>query len=191
MFTVVLVSQGVIQNLSGYETVTTLEGVEQSIPGGPAASQVAIKQLGTNGGGFLNANSIHPFENPNGITNFLLIFTLLIIPFAFAFAFGRMVRDRRQGKVVFGVMLVIWLFMVVVATVAETSGNPNLTRRGRRPGRRRRRPPAATWRARTSASARAPAACSRASTTGTSTGAVNCQHDSMTADRRWRSRSAT
>jgi K+-transporting ATPase ATPase A chain len=178
VFTVVLISQGVIQNLSGYETVTTLEGVEQSIPGGPAASQIAIKHLGTNGGGFLNANSIHPFENPNGITNFLLIFTFLIIPFAFAFAFGRMVRDRRQGKVVFGVMLVIWLFMVVVATVAETSGNPNLTAVG-----------ADQAVAASTAGGnmegkdiRFSGSCGLfgASTTGTSTGAVNCQHDSMT-----------
>jgi K+-transporting ATPase ATPase A chain len=179
VFAVILMSQGVIQNLSGYETVTTLEGVEQAIPGGPAASQVAIKHFGTNGGGFLNANSIHPFENPNGITNFLLIFTLLLIPFAFAFAFGRLVGDKRQGKLVFGVMLVIWLFMVVVATVAESGGNPNLTVAG-----------ADQSVAAASAGGNMEGKDVRigsgscglfsASTTGTSTGAVDCQHDSMT-----------
>jgi K+-transporting ATPase ATPase A chain len=174
-----LLSQGVIQNLSGSTTVTTLEGVEQTIPGGPAASQVAIKHLGTNGGGFFNANTIHPFENPNGVTNFLLILALLIIPFALPFTFGRLVKDRRQGVVVFGVMLVIWLAMAVVAAVAETSGNPELT-------------PVGADQSVSAASAGGnmegkdvrigSGSCGvfAASTTGTSTGAVTCQHDSMT-----------
>jgi K+-transporting ATPase ATPase A chain len=92
-------SQGVVQNLNGNTTATidTSEVVEQQIPGGPVASQEAIKELGTNGGGFYNANSAHPFENPNGLTNLLQIYMLLLIPLSLVVTFGRMVKDRRQG----------------------------------------------------------------------------------------------
>ena len=95
---IVLVSQGVIQNLHGFTSADTVEGVTQLIPGGPTASQVAIKQLGTNGGGFFNMNSSHPFENYSPMSNFVENWAILIIPFALAFTFGRMVRDRRQGS---------------------------------------------------------------------------------------------
>ena len=86
-----------------------VQGATQSIPGGPVASQEAIKELGENGGGFYNANSAHPFENPNGFTNFLEIFLLLMIPFALTYTYGRLVKDQRQGWVLFAVMFAIWI----------------------------------------------------------------------------------
>jgi potassium-transporting ATPase potassium-binding subunit len=180
VFALILVSQGVIQNLSGYTEVVTVEGVTQLIPGGPAASQVAIKHLGTNGGGFLNANTIHPFESPTGFTNFLMIFTLLLIPFALPFTYGRMVKDRRQGSVVFGVMFALWLAGTIFASVAESSGNPNLTALGANQA-------VSSHQGGGNMEGKdvrfGAGACGifAASTTGTSAGAVNCQHDSMTA----------
>ena len=106
---IVLVSQGVVQNLSGFDTVTTVEGAAQVVPGGPAASQEAIKEVGTNGGGFLNANVAHPFSNPNGFTNLFEIYLLLLIPFSLAVTFGKLAGDRRQGLAVLAAMLALWL----------------------------------------------------------------------------------
>ena len=106
---IVLVSQGVIQNFHGFTTAHTVQGAtEQLIPGGPAASQIAIKQLGTNGGGFFNVNSAHPFENSTPFNNFVEMWAILVIPFAFAFTFGRMVKDKRQGYAVFAIMFIVW-----------------------------------------------------------------------------------
>ncbi len=96
---VVLVSQGVVQNLNEAQEITTVQGGDQSIPGGPVASQEVIKELGTNGGGFYNANSAHPFENPNPFTNLLQIVLLLVIPFALTGTFGKLVGNRKQGYV--------------------------------------------------------------------------------------------
>src|SRR5207237_3390392 len=90
-------SQGAVQNFHATRTVHTVEGATQSIPGGPIASQEAIKNLGQNGGGPYNANAAHPFENPNPITNVLILWTILAIPFAFPFAFGKVARDQQQG----------------------------------------------------------------------------------------------
>src|SRR5690242_11739954 len=97
VFALALVSQGVVQNFSAYKDVTTLETQTQTLPMGPIASQEAIKELGTNGGGFLNANSAHPFENPTALTNFLEVFAIILIPAALTATFGRMVGDARQG----------------------------------------------------------------------------------------------
>jgi len=127
---IVLISQGVIQNLGGFHHVTTVSGATQEIPGGPVASQEAIKQLGQNGGGFFNANSTHPFENPNGITNLLQVVTILLIPFALTYAYGRMVRDQKQGWVLFAVMAILWGASVALATGMEVNGNPEFTRLG-------------------------------------------------------------
>ena len=127
---IVLGASGVVQNLSGQRIVTTVEGATQSIPGGPIASQVAIKQLGTNGGGFLNANSAHPFENPTTFTNFLHLVLILAIPFALAFAFGRLAGDRRQGWVVAAAMATLLAVGIGITTWAETSPNPQLTAAG-------------------------------------------------------------
>ena len=122
---------GVVMNLNATTTATTVEGTSQSIPGGPVASQEAIKQLGTNGGGFYNANSAHPFENPTRFTNLLQVVLLLLIPFAPALAFGRMAKDKKQGRVVFAAMFILWLGAAAVASTAETStSNPALDRAG-------------------------------------------------------------
>jgi K+-transporting ATPase ATPase A chain len=175
----ILVSQGVIQNLDGFTEVTTLEGVTQLIPGGPAASQVAIKQLGTNGGGFFNMNSAHPFENTGPFNNLVETWAILVIPFAFPFTFGRMVGDKRQGRAVFVIMGIVWLIMSLFAMGLESNGNPRLEALGadqattseqsggNMEGKEIRYGPAASglW---------------AASTTGTSNGSVNSMHDSMT-----------
>jgi K+-transporting ATPase ATPase A chain len=124
---VLLVMTGVVQNLSGHTTITTLEGATQEIPGGPAASQVSIKQLGTNGGGFFNVNSAHPLENPSPWSNLIEMVMILLIPLSFPVAFGRMVADRRQGRVLLGVMVGILFAATMVAALAESSGNPALT----------------------------------------------------------------
>ena len=122
----VFVSQGVIQNLAPYQEVTTLEGAKQTIAQGPVASQEAIKQLGTNGGGFMNANAAHPFENPNPLTNFLSMFLIFAIPAGLTFTFGRMASDQRQGWVIFGAMAFLFFAGVTVAYWAEARGNPIL-----------------------------------------------------------------
>ena len=121
---VALAGQGVIQNFSSYTEVATLEGAKQSIPAGPVASQVAIKQLGTNGGGFFNANSAHPFENPTPFANFLEMLAILLLPAACVFAFGRMVRSRRQGWTLFIVMFSVWFLTLVGSLFAEYATNP-------------------------------------------------------------------
>jgi K+-transporting ATPase ATPase A chain len=132
---VALVSQGVIQNFRPYETATLVmpaktqddkkETVtEQTLPMGPVASQVAIKQLGTNGGGFFNTNSAHPFENATPLSNFLELLAILLIPAALCYTFGRMVGDQRQGWALLAAMLVIFVPLLIGCTLAEQSGNP-------------------------------------------------------------------
>jgi len=176
---IVLMSQGVIQNLGGFHHVTTLAGGSQEIPGGPVASQEAIKQLGQNGGGFFNANSMHPFENPNGFTNLLQVVTILLIPFALTYAYGRMVRDQKQGWVLFGVMAVLWAASMALATGMEVRGNQELARRGADQSVTATQSGGNLEGKETRFGA---AGCGlfSSSTTGTSTGAVNCAHDSMT-----------
>ena len=130
---IVLVSQGVIQNLKPNQTIDLVEHaavVTQVIPMGPVASQIAIKQLGTNGGGFFNANSAHPFENPTPLTNFLEMLALLMIPSALCYTFGSMVRDKRQGWALLVVMMVLIIPPTFVTFVSEQTGNPALTRMG-------------------------------------------------------------
>jgi K+-transporting ATPase ATPase A chain len=126
----VLCSQGAIQNLHAYTAVTTLEGVKQIIAQGPVASQEAIKMLGTNGGGFFNANSAHPFENPTPFTNMFQMFLIFLIPGALTYTFGRMVRDTRQGWAIFSAMAVLWLAGVVVAYHYEQKGTTTLAKAG-------------------------------------------------------------
>lgn len=121
---VVLVGQGVVQNFSSYQEVTTLEGVKQLIPGGPAASQIAIKQLGTNGGGFFNANSAHPLENPTPFTNFLQMLAILLLPAALTFTYGKLVGLQRQGWVIFLVMFAVWLATLAGSLASEYAQNP-------------------------------------------------------------------
>jgi K+-transporting ATPase ATPase A chain len=156
---IVLSGSGVIQNLHRAETVTTLEGVEQTIPQGPVASQEAIKELGQNGGGFFNANSAHPYENPNGFTNLFEIWLILAIPFAMPFAFGRLVKDKRQGFVILGTMVALWMAATLLLSAFESSG---------------------TMEGKETRFGQATCALFASSTTATSTGAVNCAHDSLT-----------
>ncbi len=116
---VVLIAGGVVQNLNGFTDAATLAGATQSIPGGPVASQEAIKLLGTNGGGFFNANSAHPFENPTPWTNLFQVFLMLVIPFAMPRAFGRIIGDDRQGYAILGVMACIFVVSIAVGTWLE------------------------------------------------------------------------
>src|SRR5215472_8803947 len=169
---IILVANGAIENLHAYTTYTTLSGGHQTIPGGPVGSMEAIKNLGNNGGGFFNTNAAHPFENPNPWTNLLIIFSILVIPFATPRAFGKMVKDNRQGYALVAVMAVLWLLAVggiaffeshyglggaTAAHLAHGATEGTETRFGT-------------------------SGCSvfAASTTVTSTGAVNCFHDSLT-----------
>ena len=118
------------QTLLPWVKATTLEGVEQTLSMGPVASQVAIKQLGTNGGGFFNANSAHPFENPNAWTNIIEIWAIIVIGFALTCTFGRMVGDKRQGYALYAVMAFSWSPAAAAAYVAEGIGNPIVTAAG-------------------------------------------------------------
>ena len=130
-----LVSQGVVQTLASYETATFLQAtrgadgkavIDQVIAVGPAASQIAIKQLGTNGGGFFNANSAHPFENPTGLSNMLEMLAIFLIPGALCYTFGKMVGDTRQGWAVLAAMLAIFVPLLVLCVAAEQAGNAAL-----------------------------------------------------------------
>ena len=185
---VFLVSQGVVQTLSGSQTVSLVQSTQdasgqavnqQVIAVGPAAAQVAIKQLGTNGGGFFNVNSAHPFENPTPLTNFLEMLAILLIPAALCYTFGKMVGDTRKGWALLAVMTIIFVVMLSVSVWAEQSGNPAITglnvdqsassiqSGGNMEGKEVRFGAAnsALW---------------AAATTGASNGSVNSMHDSFT-----------
>ena len=124
---VVLVSQGVVQSLGAYHTVTALEsGTQQVLPLGPAASQIAIKQLGTNGGGFFGANSAYPFENPTALSNVVELLSILLIPAALCVSFGRAVKNRRQGVVVYVVMMLLFIGALIGITLSEAHGGITL-----------------------------------------------------------------
>jgi K+-transporting ATPase ATPase A chain len=126
IFAILLVSQGVIQNLSPYRRATTLEGRTQLLAMGPVASQEAIKELGTNGGGFFGANSAHPFENPTPLTNFIELILIFAIPAGLTYTFGRLAGNQRQGWALFAAMSLLFAAGVAVAYGAEGSGNPAL-----------------------------------------------------------------
>jgi K+-transporting ATPase ATPase A chain len=167
----VLVWQGVPQTWNGPQTVATLEGAQQTIAYGPIASQEWIKELGNNGGGFLNANSSHPFESPTPLTNWLQLFAILAMPFSLTYAFGRYTGDQRQGWTIFGAMAAVLLVGSVIAMNHEYAGNPlfpavvDQVGVGNMEGKEVRFGAAA-------------GGLFAAVTTGTSTGAVNSWHDS-------------
>ena len=169
----VYVALGVPQTLAGAVDATTLEGAKQTISIGPMASQEVIKQLGTNGGGFFNANSAHPFENPNAWTNVLQIWSLLLIPVASVLAFGRLVGDMRQGRAILATVAVFVLVGVLAVYWAETSGNPILTALGVDPS-------AGNLEGKEVRFGQALSALFTVGTTGTGTGAVNSMFDSYT-----------
>jgi potassium-transporting ATPase potassium-binding subunit len=167
---VILLAGGVIQNLSGFQDVSTLAGGTQSIPGGPVASQEAIKLIGTNGGGFFNANSAHPFENPTPWTSLLEVFLFLVIPFSLPRAFGRMVGDTRQGTAIAATMGIFYLASLAAMTAFELTGSgtaPQLAG-GAMEGKEQRFGIVGST-------------IYATSTTLTSTGSVNSMHDSFTA----------
>ena len=125
--------QGMPQNLNAYTDVTTLEGAKQVIAQGPVASQEVIKMLGTNGGGFFNANSAHPFENPNALTNLIQMLLIFSLGAALTNVFGRMVGNQRQGWAIFAVMFVLFLAGVTIGLFGRSAGQPGLRRVPRRP----------------------------------------------------------
>jgi potassium-transporting ATPase potassium-binding subunit len=130
IFALIFASQGVVQTLTPPVTVHTLEGVNQTIALGPVASQEAIKMLGSNGGGFFNANSAHPFENPNGLTNILETFLILLIPMSLVFAFGYLIRNFKQGLAIFAAMMILLVMGMGLAVWSESQLNPNIEKLG-------------------------------------------------------------
>src|ERR1035437_455284 len=124
---IILIAQGAVQNLHATHMITTVSGQSQGIPGGPVASQEVIKQLGTNGGGYFNANAGHPFESPTGLTNMLLNWLLLCIPFAMAWTFGKMAKNRKQGYAVLGAMGGLFLIGALLVMPLEGAGNIHIT----------------------------------------------------------------
>lgn len=130
VFAVVLIWQGVPMNFNDYQVVNTLDGGQQIIAQGPVASQEAIKMLGTNGGGFFNANSAHPFENPTPFSNFLEMLSIFTIGFGLTYTFGRWIGNQRQGWVIFGAMFFLFALGVFVAYPAEAGGNPIVAAQG-------------------------------------------------------------
>jgi K+-transporting ATPase ATPase A chain len=205
---IVLASQGVLQNLSAYKEVSTLEPVTfqqakidaagqpvvdaqgnpiteaatattQTLPMGPIASQEAIKELGTNGGGFLNANSAHPFENPNALTNFLEMLALFVIPTALTYTFGRMIGDTRQGWAVLAAMALMLVTLLALATYNEQLGNPKLATLGVDQAASMTQP-GGNMEGKEARYGIGASALFATVTTATSTGAVNTMHDSLT-----------
>ena len=194
---IVFVGLGVVQNLSGSTTATTVDSsvtatvtagdgtesevpvTEQAIPGGPVASQMPIRDLGTNGGGFYNTNGAHPFENPNGWSNLLGMYLILLIPFAFPVMFGRMLRQPRQGWVLLGVMVLLLVSSMFLMSFFESGGNSAVTALGVDQGQSSQQ---AGGNMEGKETRFGPASCAQygAAATGTSTGSVNCMHDSLT-----------
>ena len=208
VFAIILTSQGVIQNLAPYKDVQTIAPVTyqnpktdlqgtplkdaagvtltetvttrtQTLPMGPVASQEAIKELGTNGGGFFNANSAHPFENPTALTNLLEMLAIFLIPFALTYTFGKMVGDTRQGWAVLAAMLILFVVLAQVEFYSEQHGNPLLAKQGidqlasaTQPG--------GNMEGKEARFGTAASALFVAVTTATSCGAVNAMHDSLT-----------
>lgn len=202
VFALLLVSQGVIQNFQPYPQVTTLEPIRyqtpkldaasqprkgpqgnsltetissntQTIAMGPVASQVAIKMLGTNGGGFFNANSAHPYENPTPLTNLLQMLSIFLIPAGLCYAFGRVVGDMRQCWAILGAMTVLFVAMALIALAAEQAGNPSLAKLGIDTA-------AGNWEGKETRFGIAASALFATITTAASCGAVNAMHDSFT-----------
>ncbi|MFI5042188.1 MAG: potassium-transporting ATPase subunit KdpA [Acidimicrobiales bacterium] len=175
----VMVSQGTIQNFHGYHAVTTVSGQTQQIPGGPVASQEVIKIGGQNGGGFFGANSAHPFENPNAITNFFQMWLILAIPFAFTYMFGKLAGRQRQGWVLFAAMFALWLLSSLLIMNFEGNGSVKLTAAGANQTASSTQG-GGNLEGKETRFGSATCGIFAASTTGTSTGAVDCTHDSLT-----------
>lgn len=174
-----MVQQGVIQNFSHYVGVTTLEGAKQTLAMGPVASQEAIKQLGTNGGGFFNANSAHPFENPTPWSNFLSMIVIFVIPAGLTYVLGRMVKNQRHGWAVWSAMFILFFAGVTTAYWAEARGNPIHVNRGI-DTRASATQPGGNMEGKEVRFGIANSALFATVTTDASCGAVNAMHDSFT-----------
>lgn len=174
-----LMSQGVIQNFSPYVNATALEGRNQTLAQGPVASQEAIKMIGTNGGGFFNTNSAHPYENPTPFSNFLQMLFIFVIPAALTYTFGKMVKDSRQGWALFAAMSILFMAGVLVAYSAEQAGNPILAGSGLET-RATATQPAGNMEGKEVRFGIADSALFAVVTTDASCGAVNSMHDSFT-----------
>ena len=173
VYAVFLIASGVPQTLAGYVDATTLEGAKQTIALGPVAFQEAIKLLGTNGGGFFNANSAHPFENPTALTNVVETWSEIVIPFALTVTFGVIVRDKRQGFALFWTMAALMVTFVVLCYAAEGAGNPLLTAAGIDPAM-------GNMEGKEVRFGTAVSSLFAVTTTATSDGAVIAMHDSFT-----------
>ena len=169
----IFIQQGALQNVLPYQPFTSIEGAKQLLPMGPVASQEAIKMLGTNGGGFFNANSSHPFENPTALTNFLQMLAIFVIPAALCFAFGDAVSDRRQGHAILWAMSIIFVICVAVVMWAEWQGNPHFLTLGG--------DSAINMEGKESRFGILASSLFAVITTSASCGAVNAMHDSFTA----------
>ncbi|MDR3491661.1 MAG: potassium-transporting ATPase subunit KdpA [Gammaproteobacteria bacterium] len=209
LFAIILTSQGVIQNFKPNQKTTlvqaisyqqpltdssgqpikdtkgnpkmeTKEMLEQVVPMGPVASQIAIKQLGTNGGGFFNVNSAHPFENPTPLTNFLEALAILLIPAALCYTFGVMVKDRRQGWAIFTAMFIILIPFTTAAVMAEQAGNPAFTQMGTDPTAQYSLYPGGNMEGKETRFGIVNSALWATVTTAASNGSVNAMHDSFT-----------
>lgn len=181
IFSVLLVSQGVVQTFQPSVKAQLIEATEdadgkavseQVIAVGPVASQIAIKQLGTNGGGFFNANSAHPLENPTPLSNFLQVLAILLIPAALCFTFGHMVRDKRQGIAIFAAMSLLFILFLIPTVIAEQSGNPAFAKNGLESN--------ANWEGKEARFGIENSALWAVATTAASNGSVNSMHDSYT-----------
>ncbi|HEX4044901.1 MAG TPA: potassium-transporting ATPase subunit KdpA [Gammaproteobacteria bacterium] len=209
LFAIFLTSQGVIQNINPYQQITLLQPIsyqqpiitsagqpvndaqgrpqfntitvtKQTLPMGPVASQIAIKQLGTNGGGFFNTNSAHPFENPTPLTNFFELLAILLIPAALCYTFGLLVNDKKQGWSLLLAMFIIFIPFVSVAVIAEQQGNPALTQMGVDPIAKYPFYSAGNMEGKETRFGIANSALWATATTATSNGSVNSMHDSFT-----------
>lgn len=173
LLALIFIQQGALQNLNVYQPYTSLEGVKGLLPMGPVASQEAIKMLGTNGGGFFNANSAHPFENPTALTNFVQMLAIFLIPTALCFAFGDAVGDRRQGHAILWAMSIIFVICAGLVMWAELNGNPHLLALGA--------DGTANMEGKESRFGILASSLFAVVTTAASCGAVNAMHDSFTA----------
>ncbi len=185
IFALILVSQGVIQNLKPNTKITLLQPIsaqitQQTIPMGPVASQVAIKQLGTNGGGFFNTNSAHPFENPTPLTNFLEMLAILLIPAALCYSFGILVKDTRQGWALLAAMIIVFIPFLALDVLAEQAGNPALFALGADPDSSLNSYPAGNMEGKETRFGIVSSAMWSIATTAASNGSVNSMLDSYT-----------
>ncbi|MCE9626220.1 MAG: potassium-transporting ATPase subunit KdpA, partial [Deltaproteobacteria bacterium] len=172
IFAVFLLSQGIIQNFLPYHEVTTLEGAKQILAQGPAASQIAIKMLGTNGGGFFNANAAHPFENPTALSNFAQMLSIFLIPSALTYLLGRKVGSSKHGWAIWATMAILFVAGVLICARAEYAGNPNFISAGLHS--------ATNWEGKEIRFGIFNSSLFATITTDASCGAVNSMHDSFT-----------